>query len=331
MTSFNHRQRLETILSGNRPDRPPAALWRHFPVDDQRADTLAAATVAFQHTYDFDFVKITPASSFCLREWGAQDEWRGHPEGTREYTHRVIQTPDDWYTLKPQNPHLGALGTQLEAIRLIRSALPADTPVIQTIFSPLAQAKNLAGGERLLAHIRQAPDAVRAGLQIITESIVRFIELAAPLGLDGVFYAIQHAQAHLLSLDEFRTFGRTFDLQALQPAQHLWLNVLHLHGCNIFFDAVTDYPVAILNWHDLETSPSLKDACSRFAGAVCGGLHQWDSLVLGTSEQVQREAEAALRATGGTRFVLGTGCVTPIIAPHGNLMAARRAVEMWHG
>ncbi|GAB4495958.1 MAG: hypothetical protein OHK0052_04830 [Anaerolineales bacterium] len=331
MTSLTHRQRLETTLAGNHPDRPPVALWRHFPVDDQRADTLAAATVAFQRTYDFDFVKITPASSFCLRGWGAQDQWRGSTEGTREYTHRVIQTPEDWYTLKPQSPNQGALATQLEAIHLIRSALPADTPIIQTIFSPLAQAKNLAGGERLLAHIRQAPDAVRAGLQTITESITRFIEAALPLGLDGVFYAVQHAQAHLLSLDEFQVFGRVFDLQALQPARALWLNVLHLHGSNVFFDALTDYPVAILNWHDLETPPSLKDARTRFAGAVCGGLRQWDSLALGTVEQVQREAEAALTATDGTRFVLGTGCVTPIIAPHGNLMAARRAVETWHG
>lgn len=331
MTPLTHRQRLEITLAGNRPDRPPVALWRHFPVDDQRADTLAAATVAFQHTYDFDFVKITPASSFCLRDWGVQDQWRGSTEGTREYTHRIIQTPEDWYTLKPQNPRQGALNTQLEAIHLIRSALPAGTPIIQTIFSPLAQAKNLAGGERLLAHIRQAPDAVRAGLQTITESITRFIEVAAPLGLDGVFYAVQHAQAHLLSVDEFQTFGRAFDLQALQPARNLWLNVLHLHGSNVFFDAVTDYPVAILNWHDLETPPSLKDSRTRFAGTVCGGLRQWDSLALGTVEQVQREAQAALTASGGTRFVLGTGCVTPIIAPHGNLMAARRAVEMWHG
>lgn len=331
MTPLNHRQRLETTLSGSRPDRLPVALWRHFPVDDQRADTLAAATVAFQTTYDFDFIKITPASSFCLRGWGVQDQWRGSTEGTREYTHRVIQTPQDWYTLKPQNPQHGALKEQLQAIQLIRRALPADTPIIQTIFSPLAQAKNLAGGERLLAHIRQSPEAVRAGLQTITESITRFLEAAIPLGLDGVFYAVQHAQAHLLSLAEFETFGRTFDLQALQPAHPLWLNVLHLHGSNIFFDSVTDYPAAILNWHDLETPPSLKDSRTRFAGTVCGGLHQWDSLTLGTPQQVQREAEAALTASEGTRFVLGTGCVTPIIAPHGNLIAARRAVETWHG
>ena len=42
-------------------------------------------------------------------------------------------------------------------------------PVLQTIFSPLAQAKNLAGGETLLVHMRQYPEAVLEGLQTITE------------------------------------------------------------------------------------------------------------------------------------------------------------------
>ncbi len=41
----------------------------------------------------------------------------------------------------------------------------------------------------------------------------------------------------------------------------------------------------------------------------------------------RREAQAAIEATGGKRFILGTGCVAPTTTPHGNLMAARIAVE----
>jgi uroporphyrinogen decarboxylase len=64
--THSHRTRLETCLSGVRPDRTPVALWRHFPVDDQIPAGLAAATIDFQRTFDFDLVKVTPASSFCL-------------------------------------------------------------------------------------------------------------------------------------------------------------------------------------------------------------------------------------------------------------------------
>lgn len=30
---------------------------------------------------------------------------------------------------------------------------------------------------------------------------------------------------------------------------------------------------------------------------------------------------------GGQRFILRTGCVLPVIAPHGNITAAQRSVE----
>jgi len=42
---------------------------------------------------------------------------------------------------------------------------------------------------------------------------------------------------------------------------------------------------------------------------------------------VEDEALDALQATGGKRFILGTGCVTPITAPYGNIMAARKIVD----
>ena len=95
MTS--HRARLEECISGGLPDRPPVALWRHFPVDDQDPGRLATATAAFQRSFDLDFIKVTPASSFCLLDWGARDVWNGAVEGTREYSaQRVISEPEDW-------------------------------------------------------------------------------------------------------------------------------------------------------------------------------------------------------------------------------------------
>ena len=58
-------ERLQACLKDDPAlDSPPVALWRHFPVDDQEAATLAAATLDFQRHYDFDLVKVTPASSF---------------------------------------------------------------------------------------------------------------------------------------------------------------------------------------------------------------------------------------------------------------------------
>ncbi len=321
---MDKRERLQATLKGEAVDRVAVSLWRHFPVDDQKPESLAAATLEFQSLYDFDFVKVTPASSFCLRDWGAADVWRGEPEGTRQYTGRVVRHPDDWLTLKPLNPNAGALGSQLCALELIRAGLPADTPFIQTIFSPLSQARNLVGAEQLPVHVRRHPGQLKAALVVITETTAQFVHAARRAGIDGIFYAVQMASTRVFSEAEYREFGEMFDRQVLAAAGGLWLNVAHLHGDDVMFDRVAGYPVQILNWHDRETPPTLAEGLRKFPGAACGGWRQWETMVRGTPETVAAEAHDAISQTSGRRLILGTGCVTPTTAPRANLRAARQ-------
>ncbi len=326
-TKMTHRQRIEALLGDQALDRVPVALWRHFPVDDQEPESLARAVSDFQDQYDFDLIKITPASSFQIKDWGARDVWMGNPEGTREYAERVIQQPEHWQKLKPLSVDKGWLAGQLQCASLISTRYSSHTPVLQTVFSPLAQAKNLAGNEVLLIHMRQHPEAVLKALNVITETTIQFVKALVRTGVDGIFYAVQHAQHALLTVDEFVKFGKAFDLKVLEAARPLWCNLVHIHGEDILFDQITDYPVQIFNWHDQSTAPSLKQGLTQMNSAACGGLKQWETLVLGTPQDVIREARAAIDQTSGRRLLLGTGCVTPITAPSGNLLAARQAVE----
>ena len=179
--------------------------------------------------------------------------------------------------------------------------------------------------------MRRYPDALHAGLKTLTETTIRFLEAIQDTGISGIFYALQYAQYALLSPAEFQTFARPYHLQVLNAAKALspkyCFNVLHLHGNDVMFEQVADFPVQVINWHDQETFPSLAEGQTLFNGVVCGGLKQWQTMVLGDPDQVRAEARAAIEATGGKRFILGTGCVTPITAPHGNLMAARKSVS----
>lgn len=326
---MSKRDRLAAAIAGEAVDRPPVSLWRHFPGDDQRPADLAAATLSFQWRWDWDFVKVTPASSYCLRDWGVEDRWVGNDEGTREYTRRVIENPQDWRRLTVLDPQDGWLGGQLRCLETIVGELGSDTPVIQTIFNPLSQAKNLAGQERLLVHLRRYPDALRAGLETIARTTERFIRLALKTGIDGVFFAAQHAQYSLLTENEYAEFGRSYDMRLFEALKGsgAWFNLLHLHGQEVMFDLLADYPVQAWNWHDQETPPSLVEGKRKVEGAVVGGLRQWETLLRGDPDQVRAEAQAAIEETGGRGFILGTGCVTPISAPWSNLRAVREVVE----
>lgn len=331
MSSWTKRKRIEKTIIGQTGDRPPVSLWRHWPGDDQDGAALAAAHLKWQQDWDWDLLKVSPASSFCLADWGAQDSWEGSFEGTRSYGERVIRRPEDWQMLHVLDPRRGMLATQIEALRLIGEGLASTpdpfTPFIATIFSPLAQAKNLAGGEQLLVHMRSRPDYLLTGLETITKSIIAYIEAARSTGISGIFYAIQHARYELLSPEEYDLFGRPFDETILSMASDLWLNMLHIHGeSSIMFNQVADYPVQLVNWHDRDSGYSLSEGLRRVKGAVSGGVSRW-TLYKDSPAQTIVEARDAIQQTGSSRLFLGVGCVAMTNTPLRNIRALREFVD----
>lgn len=327
MADWTKRERLEATIAGEPTDRPPIALWRHWPGDDQDAEALATAHVKWQQDYDWDFVKVSPASSYCLVDWGVEDRWVGQEEGTREYTKRVVARPEDWQALERLDPRKGMLATQIKALSLLREAWGDEVPLLATIFSPLAQAKNLAGVERALAHMRSHPDAFMQGLETITESVLRYLEAAEAAGVSGIFYAIQHARYRLMSPTEYKTFGQPYDEEILSAASNLWLNMIHLHGDDdVMFDVVADYDAPLLNWHDRDSNVTLQEGLEQFSGALSGGVSR-DTMHTGEPADVLAEARDAVEQTGGRRLLLGTGCVIMTNTPTRNIRALREFAE----
>jgi uroporphyrinogen decarboxylase len=326
MSNWNKRQRLEATINGEAPDRVPVALWRHWPGDDQDAHALAAAHLKWQQDYDWDLLKVGPASSYSVVDWGVKDEWLGHIEGTRQYTYRPIQQPEDWAKLQPLDPSQGMLATQLESLRLVKEAVGDTVPVLATIFAPLSQARHLADSEPMLNHMRSQPELFRQGQEAIVESTLRYIEAAKNLGIDGIFYAIQHARYPLLGQEEYEIWGRPYDRQILDEAQDLWFNMVHLHSTDVMFDLVAQYPAQLLNWHDRETGITLATGLQQFQGAASGGVDHW-TLHQESPEQTLAEVQDAINQTNGRRLLLGTGCVVMTTTPLRNIRALRESVD----
>ncbi len=318
--------RLAAAIRGEETDRPLVALWRHFPTDDLDPEQLALSAVAFQTQYDWDFIKLTPTSSYSVEDWGCRVAYRGHPEGTSEYIARPIETPADWARLEPLDPQAGALGQQLRCIRRARELAGSDIPLIETVFSPLAQAKNLVGGGLEIVHVRRHRAEIQHALEVIAETTARFVQAALAAGADGIFYAMQRASADSLSEAEYREVARPLDLRILEAAKDARFNLLHLHGLHTYFDMVADYPAHALNWHDRDTGPSLAEGARRFPGLVVGGLSQRD-MVEGSAHSVRALAREAIEALGGRRLCLSTGCVMQTVTPWGNIRALRAAVD----
>ena len=106
MAEMTKRERVQAALSGKVVDRMPVAFWRHWPGDDQNAESLARAALDFYHRFDFDFIKIPPSYTFCVDDYGAKHEYRagtisGWCFGERDFLERVVKQVEDWDRIEP--------------------------------------------------------------------------------------------------------------------------------------------------------------------------------------------------------------------------------------
>ena len=87
------------------------------------------------------------------RRLRVKHEYRGNLIGDRDYLDHVVTKVDDWNRIEPLDVTKGNYGQYLQALRLIIEKRDSATPVIFTIFNPLAMASYLAGDETLLVHV----------------------------------------------------------------------------------------------------------------------------------------------------------------------------------
>ncbi len=321
------RQRIAAALARQPADRVPVAFWRHWPGDDQNADSLAAVTLQYQRRYDLDFIKFPVSSTYCVEDYGITHTYRGSIMGDREFLTRVIEEPGDWAGIAPLDINRGTYGWHLKSLRRVIKEKDPATPIIVTMFNPLATASYLAGDELFLAHARQYPEKVAQALDALTETSASFARACIEAGADGIFLSTRFASHEMMSAGEYRKFGRPGDLAVLQAAAGGWFNVLHLHGQHPMFEELTDYPVQAINWHDRTSGIDLAAGARLFPGMLMGGIEQLGLLQNGSPEEVSAQALDAIASMNGRRLILSTGCTYPLSVPEANLMAMRRSVE----
>jgi uroporphyrinogen decarboxylase len=321
-------ERIRSAVSRQPVDRPPVAFWRHVPDVDHTARGLADAMLAFHRRWDLDLIKVMSSGVYCVEDWGCTVAYQGALNGAKVCTQHAVQSRGDWARIKPLDPGAGALGRELEAVRLIARGRGDDAPVIHTVFSPLTIARKLAG-DRVVTDLREAPDAVTPALAAIAETVARYAEASLDAGAEGVFFATQAANPESFTREEHERFDVPHVRRILRAIHgRSTLTMLHVHGDTPYLDAFADVPMHALNWHDRTTTPDLGTAARQFASiALVGGLNQQGTVRRGTPEAVAAETRDAIAQTRGLGLIVGPGCVLPLDAPDTNLEAVVSTVK----
>jgi uroporphyrinogen decarboxylase len=297
-------------LRGEPVDRIPLAFWLHNFETENSARGLADETLRLARTFDWDFLKPQSRAQCFAEMWGLTYRPSGEMATPYTVTHAPIADADGLARLPMTDPRGGALGEQLEALRLIRAAVGPDVPIIWTIFAPPMILPMLARGGRAqaLGWLREAPrEAVRA-FDVMAETLGEYARLCLAAGADGLFYATNVATSALMSAEECRRWQRPWDLRILKAVEDAPFNLLHVCGVGIHLEEFADYPVSALSFATAPGNPTLAAAHARTGRAVVGGLPAKPEIAGMTEAAVVARATAAVREMSGRSLLLGPDC-----------------------
>jgi uroporphyrinogen decarboxylase len=326
----NSRERVMAALHGEAVDRPPVSFWGHFYHRESSAEDLVSATLEFQREYGWDWVKLNPRKHYHVEPWGVTYRYSGRATEKPVLESWPVHQPADWAAITVRPHDRGAFAEQIEAVRMLRAALPADVPMVQTVFTPLAVLGEMVEepGE-LRLHMRTQPNAVRGALEAVTATFRPLVRAYLEAGADGIYFAtVDWASRDLLTPEEYRSWARPHDLQVIEEARGAAFNVLHVCKRRNLLLELADYPVHAFSWAATDPlNPSLADGLGRLPGAVMGGIDHEELARHRDSEPVLAEYRRALEQTGGRRWLVAPGCSIPPATPAAHLLAVRSAVE----
>lgn len=298
----------------------PRALWRHYPQEEFNTSKFIDATVAFQNEHRFDWIKVTPRSAFCLRDYGCDDRFEGDYLGRPVYHGSRITDGASWRRISALEPRRGFLGQQLDCLQGISERLGHATPIIQTIFSPLTQAKFLCQPRSLLQHAQGNLRDLMYGLEVLTESTVRFVQEMNAY-TDGIYYVVAEAGEPGVRELNYSFLNDEFNRRVLAAFQGP-IKVLHLHGPVLEFGHYCSYPVNHLHWSESQVGVPLEEGKKLFSGVVCGGVN-WPMNGWRDPAELEANCQALLARVGEERFLMSGDCVIPYQTPTAMINAFR--------
>lgn len=340
MAAWTKRQRFEAVVNGEPADRPPVSAWRHFPGKEHRPEDLAEVMIAFQRTYDWDFMKINPRAVYYHEAWGNEYDYNSYHDVVPARIRHVIRSAADLKKIQELPGDEGPFGEQLAAVRMIRQVVGDELPLMQTVFTPIGVLLNLCGGRSLgryreapreesplIRLMHEAPEAVHRALKVIAATLARYVAATLEAGADGLFYAaLGMAREGYMTRAEWEEFARPYDLMVLEAAAGA---PVILHTCGIYGNPqrFVDYPIHILHWAESAPgNPSIADS-ARWIGrkAVMGGV---DERLFGTgaADRIAEQARRSVQAHAGRPFVLAPECSVSPATLDAELRALREAV-----
>lgn len=326
-------ERVQAVLAGKLPDRPPVSFWHHFSPGCWTGAKAVEAHLTHASRFGLDFIKVM--------------------NDHRYPTARDIRTAADLRDIPVLRGDEEGYGGQLELIRSLADELAGEIWTTTTVFNAWAVLRRMATPAIADRHgppklgrpptqadqwmnelLAQDRDAFGQALEAIATSQANFARMCIEAGADGIFLSVRDDWVNTEGNgpDTYTELVRNGDLRILDAAGEGRFNMLHVCGVPQDFEAFARYPVHAVNWADRAGGPSIAEVIGKVKPAVCGGVDNLATLPNGTPQDVEEEVRDALRQAGDRPIMISVGCTYDSDAvPEANLQAMVRAAGLAGG
>lgn len=273
----------------------PAGFFLHFPKEFHRGQAAIDKHLEFFNYTGMDFVKIQYELSFP-------------PEPQ-------ITKPEDWSKVPLYGEEFFL--DQWRVAKGLVDAVGSDTLVIMTLYSPYMCAGQIADQHILNRHILEHPQQVMKGLEIITESLITFVNGCIQNGISGFYHSTQGGESHRFGgSSRFAECIKPFDLALMSHInESCEFNILHIcdyHGGYEDLTPFLDYPGDIVNCSlkGVGCEWTSKGIAEMFDRPFMGGMDRHGILVHGSKSEIEIKAKEVIQ-NAPENFMLGADCTLP--------------------
>jgi uroporphyrinogen decarboxylase len=312
---MNKRELVLSLLDDNkRQSYFPAGFFIHFDKIYQSGRAAVDKHMEYFRYTGMDFVKIQYETVFPhLPEIEKPEDWRKMPLYGKEFYEN-----------------------QLNIAKLLIKEVKKEALVIMTLYSPFMCARATAGGEeKITAHIKEAPDEINKGMEIITESLMTFVKGCIALGIDGFYASTQGGESHRFSdAVSFKTCIKPYDLILMEEINRSCIfNILHICDFRGKYNDLTpflDYPGHIISYiKELGGKEiSAKEVSNMFQRPVMGGMDRKGIIATGNEAQIRDKVLEVLKFAP-KKFILGADCTLPDNVRWDNIKVAISAAHSY--
>jgi len=335
------RERIDAVLRGDTPDRVPVftaghGITRHmlgvsYGEMVQSSRLMASCMLAWQDLIGDDrlmayFDMMVEAAGFGMKMVFQDDQ-----PAYSDKDDLLIKSPDDYFKLERYDVEKAErIAMTLEVADILFTTRGDTVPVAAIVAEPLVVLGLLRGMEACLMDCIRHPEAVKFGLDVVTDVVIDYARALTKRGVSIIVNCHDYGNRSIMS--EKLWMGLQGDhLRRMNAAIKEAGATLVLHNCdaNPYIDAAFDD----IGYLDVYQCAALPASCETWAdykqkyGSRAVLFGEWwppDLAAVGYDEVLARSRKMIEDLAGGGGFILGPTCEYP---SHGPIINAKALVD----